>query len=106
MEYLYLGVPSALSTALDVWAMATFRLVSGYLGVDELSALSIMMSILLLSEALGNGLDQAHCAFVGQALGAGKVELAYKFYNTFRILSTGIIFGYMLLFYCFQKQIV
>ena len=52
------------------------------------------------------GLDQAACAFVGQALGAGKVPLAIKFYNTFLIVSSFLILAYMLMFYTFQVQIV
>lgn len=56
-EYLSLGIPSAASMALDVWAHAVFRFVSGYLGVDSLSALAILMDVMVISYMLGMGLD-------------------------------------------------
>ena len=105
-EYLSLGIPSAASMALDVWAHAVFRFVSGYLGVDSLSALAILMDVMVISDMIGMGLDQASCAFVGQALGAGKVALARQFYDAFRLVSAVVILVYMVLFYHFQVQIV
>ena len=56
-EYLSLGIPSAASLALDVWAHAIFRFVSGYLGVDSLSALAILMDVMVISYMIGMGLD-------------------------------------------------
>jgi len=51
--------------ALDVWAHAMFRFLSGYLGTGGLSGLAIMMDILVMLYMIGAGLDQASCAFVG-----------------------------------------
>ena len=56
-KYFQLGVPSAFSMALDVWAHAMFRFLSGYLGSSGLSGLAIMMDIGVMLHTIGVGLD-------------------------------------------------
>jgi len=82
------------------------RFLSGYLGNEVLSGMAIMMDILVLLYMIGAGLDQASCAFVGQAIGAGKVTLARKFYHTFCYISTFVILFVILVFNYFKEDIV
>ena len=92
--------------ALDVWAHAVFRFLSGYLGTGGLSGLAIILDILVMLYMIGSGLDQASCAFVGQALGAGRVDLARQFYRDFCYISATVIFFVIIIFNYFKEDIV
>ena len=55
---------------------------------------------------VGAGFDQAACAFVGQAIGAGKVPLARLLYTTFNYVAAITISITILIFYHFKDDII
>jgi Na+-driven multidrug efflux pump len=55
---------------------------------------------------VGAGFDQASCAFLGQAIGAGKVSLARTFYRTFNYVASIYIIITIIIFYHFKDDII
>jgi Na+-driven multidrug efflux pump len=91
---------------LDVWAGSMGRFMTGYLSVDVQSAQIIMVNIMVLLYMVGNGLDSASCALIGQSLGAGKISSAKLFYNSFKVIATVLICFVILLTYVFKEDII
>jgi Na+-driven multidrug efflux pump len=64
------------------------------------------MDMMVMLYMVGNGFDQAACAFVGQAIGAGKVSLARTFYTTFNYVASITIILTIVIFYHFKDDII
>ena len=64
------------------------------------------MSIMVVLYMVGNGLDQAACAIVGQHLGNNDKKKAWDYYNAFRVVSPMLICFVMLLQWVYRVEIV
>lgn len=70
------GVPGSLQFTMDILAFALFILLVGRIGIAELAATNIVLSINALAFMPSMGVSQGIGILVGQALGKGKPNLA------------------------------
>jgi len=73
------GVPGSLQFTMDILAFTLFILLVGRIGLAELAATNIVMSINALAFMPSMGASQGVSVLVGQALGRGKPELASEY---------------------------
>jgi multidrug resistance protein, MATE family len=70
------GVPGSLQFTMDILAFTLFILLVGRIGLAELAATNIVLSINALAFMPSMGVSQGMSILVGQALGRGKPNLA------------------------------
>lgn len=77
-ELLRLGAPIGFHYILDIGCFLVFAAYVGRMGTDQLAANQIMIQVLALSFMPANGISVAAVTLVGQYLGAGKPDIAWK----------------------------
>ncbi len=77
--FIALAIPSALMTCLDWWAYEIMNLMAGIIGSNELSANVALVQFNMLFYMVPVGLGTSACTFVGNSIGANRVQAA-KFY--------------------------
>ena len=83
------GTTSLENIAMRVGFLAT-ALIAARLGTDEFAAHNIGMNVLGLGFSFGDGMQVAAIALAGEALGAGKKELAKAYGSICQIIGFGI----------------
>jgi multidrug resistance protein, MATE family len=73
------GVPGSLQFTMDILAFTLFILLVGRIGLAELAATNIVLSINALAFMPSSGVSQGMSVLVGQALGQGKPSLASEY---------------------------
>ena len=73
------GVPGSLQFTMDILAFTLFILLVGRIGLTELAATNIVLSINALAFMPSMGVSQGMSVLVGQALGRGKPGLASEY---------------------------
>ncbi len=73
------GVPGSLQFTMDILAFTLFILLVGRIGLTELAATNIVLSINALAFMPSMGVSQGMSVLVGQALGRGKPRLASEY---------------------------
>ncbi len=73
------GVPGSLQFTMDILAFTLFILLVGRIGLAELAATNIVLSINALAFMPSMGVSQGMSVLVGQALGRGKPSLASEY---------------------------
>ncbi len=73
------GVPGSLQFTMDILAFTLFILLVGRIGLTELAATNIVLSINALAFMPSMGVSQGMSILVGQALGRGKPGLASEY---------------------------
>ncbi|HRG47800.1 MAG TPA: MATE family efflux transporter [Leptospiraceae bacterium] len=101
-----IGLPSAIDGSLTNIAFMVFNKFAGMIGIDALAASQIIISIISLSFMPGFAFGVAATTILGQAMGAGKFQLARL--GTFRSAKfSAVLMGIMgILFIVFGKQII
>lgn len=101
-----IGLPSAIDGSLTNIAFMVFNKFAGLIGIDALAAFQIIISIISLSFMPGFAFGVAATTILGQAMGAGKFQLAKL--GTFRSARfSAILMGIMgILFIVFGKEII
>ncbi|MBE7410524.1 MAG: MATE family efflux transporter [Leptospiraceae bacterium] len=105
-EIFYLGFPPGVDGVLTNLAFLIFTKFAGMISTTALAASSIVFSIMTISFMPGFAFGIAATTLVGQALGAGKIRLAYQ--GTFRAASySAFLMGFVgLVFIIFGKEII
>jgi MATE family multidrug resistance protein len=75
-EFFSLGVPGLIMLCAEWWAFELLTVLASWLGAEAVAAETIIMQIASLAFMLPLGLGTAATTVVGNALGAGEVELA------------------------------
>lgn len=101
-----IGLPSAIDGSLTNIAFMVFNKFAGMIGLNALAAFQIIISIISLSFMPGFAFGVAATTILGQAMGAGKYQLAKL--GTFRSARfSAILMGIMgILFIVFGKEII
>ncbi len=73
------GIPGSLQFTMDILAFTLFILLVGRIGLAELAATNIVLSINALAFMPSMGVSQGMSVLVGQALGRGKPRLASEY---------------------------
>ena len=76
------GVPGSLQFTMDILAFTLFILLVGRIGLSELAATNIVLSINALAFMPSSGVSQGMSVLVGQALGRGKPNLASQYVDS------------------------
>lgn len=98
-KLLEIGIPRSLSIFSEVFAVFIFTVFIGRLGAAQLAANTIMIQLVVLSNISAFGLGGAGAALVGQFIGAGRKDDAYKsgYYSIEMNTVATIIFSIALL---------
>lgn len=99
--YLSIGVPNAIMQCLEWWAFEIFAIFCGIIGTEYLAAQVNIIQIVSFIFFFSLGISFAVSSFVGNNLGAGKIELAKKYGIAgvvFNVLVTIILLIILLLF--------
>ncbi|MEJ2716347.1 MAG: MATE family efflux transporter [Deltaproteobacteria bacterium] len=97
------GVPSGVQFFLDVASFALFVLLVGRLGVVDLAATNIVLSIELLSFLPMIGMSIATATLVGKYIGRGNPSLAERSVYSALKLALGYMTAMALLFFFFPE---
>lgn len=105
-ELSYLGFAPALESSLTNVSFVGFTKLAGMLGTIPLAATNIVLTCLSLSFMPGFSFGIAATTILGQAMGAGKIRLAYE--GTFRSATfSAIMMGSMgIIFIVFGKSLI
>ncbi|MCC6275307.1 MAG: MATE family efflux transporter [Leptospiraceae bacterium] len=105
-EVFYLGFAPGVDGVLTNLAFLIFTKFAGMVSTTVLAASSIVFSIMTISFMPGFAFGIAATTLVGQALGAGKVRLAYE--GTFRSASySALLMGFVgVIFIIFGREII
>mmetsp|Transcript_67779 Transcript_67779/g.93865 ORF Transcript_67779/g.93865 Transcript_67779/m.93865 type:complete len:115 (-) Transcript_67779:385-729(-) len=77
-SYAKLAIPGALLYFLEIGVYELNVLLAGYIGVAEQAAMSLMVTYYSTLFMVAYGLSLALCVLVGNAIGAGNVDLAKR----------------------------
>ncbi len=89
--FLALAIPSALMTCLDWWAYEIMNLMAGVVGSNELSANVALVQLNMLFFMVPVGLGTSACTFVGNSIGANRVQSAKFYIMVCSAINTGVI---------------
>lgn len=105
-ELMYLGIAPALESSLTNVSFVGFTKLAGLLGTIQLAATNIIVTCLALSFMPGFSFGIAATTILGQALGAGKIRLAYE--GTFRSATfSALVMGIMgVVFILFGESLI
>jgi MATE family multidrug resistance protein len=87
LEQLRLGVPMGLLPAADLLGFAMFQMMQTWLGTADGAATQMVMSLTSLSYMPGFGIASAATTLVGQSIGAGAREWAFRVGNRTILLA-------------------
>ena len=65
VEYVKLGIPSALMICIEWWSYEFITIISGYISVEAQAAQVVMTNINALIWMIALGLQQASCCYIG-----------------------------------------
>eukprot|EP01022_Parablepharisma_sp_SALTPOND_P023173 TRINITY_DN4811_c0_g1_i1.p2 TRINITY_DN4811_c0_g1~~TRINITY_DN4811_c0_g1_i1.p2 ORF type:complete len:272 (+),score=5.08 TRINITY_DN4811_c0_g1_i1:206-1021(+) len=100
-EYLALAIPTTLMVCLEWWTWEILNLLCGKLGIAELAANTILISIAMLTNVIGCGLGAASGTLVGNSIGENKLVKAKTFTSTgvsLIIIGVTLEYAFVLLF--------
>lgn len=95
-EYFELAVPATLMMCFEWWCFEILILLSGYIGVDQLSANVILMNVAYIYLMIGYGTAEALSTLVGNCIGANQVVLGKKV--TILTITVGAAFALLISF--------
>ena len=78
-QFLKYGIPSCLMLLFEWWAFEIINIYSGWLGVEQLAAYVIMISVAVTMFLIPSGISICTTNLVGNYLGANKPNIAKKF---------------------------
>ncbi|CAI2367369.1 unnamed protein product [Moneuplotes crassus] len=105
LEYLEIGVPSMIMTALEVWGFEVICLMAGLLGSAQLGASVVLFNIDAFLFMIPFGFSLSFSSLVGNSLGARKHERASIYINLSVIFAIGLSAIVCFIYWEFKTQI-
>jgi MATE family multidrug resistance protein len=105
-QCLTIGLPGALFGILEVAGWAVFYKMMANLGETHLTVAGIVQNILILFNFFGDGLYSAVATLSGNAIGANRPWLVFRFVRSGLILMTFFAMGFALFLWCMYPFII
>jgi MATE family multidrug resistance protein len=100
-----LGVPVGFQIALEMWVFGAVAVIMGSIGATELAGHQIALNLSALSFMVPLGLAGAAAARVGNAIGSGDQERAWRAARIALTIGASVMAGFGLLFALLPEQL-
>jgi MATE family multidrug resistance protein len=106
VQYLQLGIPSAIMVCLELWAYETMTIVSGLIGVHAQAAQVIQMNVGPFLYYVCSGFKYGVSKEVGNRIGRNNIPGAKHYMHVSNRLAFSVISSVVLLYFIFNKHII
>ena len=104
--YLKYAIPACSMIVIEWWAFEILILFSGYCGIKQLAALTIMLSVNTILFMFSLGISYSWTSLVGNSLGANLPNIARTYAKAWLIFGWGLFGIIIILLSIFMRKIV
>lgn len=105
LEYLHLGIPSALMICFEWWAFELLALFAGLMGVNELVTEVVLINIVSFLFMMPLGISFAAAALTGNYIGQHNIPMAKRLASMALLLSTMLTLLIITMLVLFNNQL-